>query len=51
MGVEFCIWLWRMYRFKQKQERLQLRQAKLQAQLPSGIAQKSHAVKDAQPAQ
>jgi hypothetical protein len=23
MGVEFCIWLWRMYRFKRKQERLQ----------------------------
>jgi hypothetical protein len=23
MGVEFCIWLWRMYRYKQKLERLQ----------------------------
>ena len=23
MGVQFCIWLWRMYRWKQKQERLQ----------------------------
>jgi len=45
MGVEFCIWLWRMYRFKQKQDRLQ---AKLSAQELSGIPQKSNANGDAQ---
>ena len=46
MGVEFCIWLWRMYRFKQKQERLRPPKATVLAQLP--IPQKSHAVEDTQ---
>ena len=40
MAVEFCIWLWRMYRFKRKQERLALQQAKVLVQ-----GQKSNALK------
>jgi len=48
MGVEFCIWIWRMYRFKRKQERLQLRNAKSPAQELSGIPQKSNADRDIQ---
>lgn len=48
MGVEFCIWLWRMVRYKRKQERLARRDAKLAARKLSGIPQKSNANRDAQ---
>lgn len=48
MGVEFCIWLWRMYRFKQKQERLQPPKLPSPAQELRGIPQKAN--EDVQPA-
>jgi len=51
MGVEFCIWLWRMQRIKRQQERQQSRRAKEPAQVPPSIPQKSHAVGDVQPVQ
>lgn len=47
MGVEFCIWLWRMYRFKRKQERLQPPNSPSALEL-CGIPRKSN--EDAQPA-
>lgn len=47
MGVEFCIWLWRMYRLKRKQERLQLRKPHWWAQ--RGAAGKSNAPGTARP--
>lgn len=48
MGVEFCIWLWRMYRFKRKQERLRPPKPPSPTLASCGVPQKSNAAKDAQ---
>ena len=49
MGVEFCIWIWRMYRSRRKQERLLHTKQGLQAKELRNIPQKSNVSKDPQP--
>jgi hypothetical protein len=49
MGVEFCIWLWRMYRIKQKQERLGLSKSEHPMREALTVPQKQRTVEDARP--
>jgi hypothetical protein len=46
MGVEICIWLLRMYRYKLKQERLQPPRPPSLAQETRNTPQTSHATED-----
>jgi hypothetical protein len=49
MGVEFCIWIWRMYRSRRKQERLEHMKRGLPANELRNIPQKSNVSKGPQP--
>jgi hypothetical protein len=48
MGVEFCIWIWRMYWSKRKQQNLQQTKRGSPAKELRNIPQKSNVSKDPQ---